>query len=309
VIDIAFIGLGTMGNHMARNLAKAGYRLTLFDIDKTRVAELADELGAVAGASNSDAALSEIIVLMLPNSGVVRAVLGDPSDCTSLAGRLGPRNLVVDMGSSDPRSTQWLARQLGDRGARLIDAPVSGGPRLAATAGLTIMVGGDPECVAAAHPILAALGTTIRATGSVGSGHALKALNNLLSAIGLVGALEVLAIGIKFGLDKSVMLEVINASTGRNQATEVKIAQQVFSGDYNVGFSLQLAVKDVSTALDLARSEGVVAPVGTAALDVCREALALDNAFDQSEIARLIERSAGVTFADHELHQRNGIDG
>ena len=89
----------------------------------------------------------------------------------------------------------------------------------------------------------------------------------------------------------------------------VKIAQQVFSGDYDVGFSLQLTVKDVSTALDLARAEDIVAPVGMAALDVCRAALALDSAFDQSEIARLIERSTGVTFADRNLQQRNGIDG
>jgi 3-hydroxyisobutyrate dehydrogenase len=119
----------------------------------------------------------------------------------------------------------------------------------------------------------------------------LKALNNLLSVIGLVGGLEVLAVGRKFGLDPQLMLDVINTSTGRNHATEFKIGQQVLTEQWNVGFSLALTVKDVTTALELAQIEGVDTPVSAAAVDICRNALdrlAADRP-DQSEVAKYLE--------------------
>jgi 3-hydroxyisobutyrate dehydrogenase len=202
------------------------------------------------------------------------------------------------MGSSDPSSTVALAGRLRARGIRFIDAPVSGGPSKAESGELTIMIGGAQEDIETANLLLRHLGTTLITTGSVGSGHAMKALNNMLSAIGLVGALEVLAAGAKFGLDPRVMLSVINSSTGRNQSTEAKIAQQIFSGDYNVGFSLELTVKDIATALRLANAGGTDMRVGAMTVDVCRDALELlrQTNPDQSEIAKFISERAGVSF-------------
>ena len=162
------------------------------------------------------------------------------------------------------------------------------------------MVGGRDQDVAEIRPVLADLGSAITHTGSVGSAHALKALNNLLSVIGLVGGLEVLAVGRKFGLDPQLMLDVINTSTGRNHATELKIGQQVLTGDWNVGFSLALTVKDVTTALELAISEGVDTPVSAAAVDICRKALdrLAETKPDQSEIGKYLEQTNTFSYAE-----------
>lgn len=234
---------------------------------------------------------------MLPSSSVVEQVLGDPADPGSFAGRLRPGALVVDMGSSVPRTTQELAKRLRERGVAMVDAPVSGGPRKAATAELTIMAGaGEAGDYERALPLLRAMGSSVTHVGPAGSAHALKALNNLLSAIGLVGALEVLVVGTKFGLDPRTMLDVINSSTGRNQSTEVKIGPEVLDGRFQVGFSLPLTVKDITTALDLATSLGLSPEVSRACVRFCQAALAgLGEANpDQSEIARYLAKVTGV---------------
>jgi 3-hydroxyisobutyrate dehydrogenase len=289
-----------MGAPMVHNLRKAGHELHIYDVNQDAVQTLAAECGAVPLTSPAEAPDVDAVILMLPNSDIVKAVLGDPDDPASLVRTLRPGTMVVDMSSSRPAATRDLSAALHTVGLRLVDAPVSGGPRRAATGELTIMVGGLDEDVAEIRPVLAALGTSITQTGPVGSAHALKALNNLLSATGLVAALEVLAVGRKFGLDPQLMLDVINNSTGRNQSTEVKIGQQVLSGEWNVGFSLALTVKDVSTALDLAVSLDVDAPVSTAAVGVCRKALdqLADTKPDQSEIAKYLELTNNFKYAD-----------
>ncbi len=292
---VAFIGLGTMGRPMVRNLARS-VPVAVYDADPAALAAAARFDGVAALGSPNDAAGAGVVVLMLPNSTIVERVLGDPKDPDSLAGRLDPGTLVVDMGSSAPRVTQQLAEQLRERGVGMVDAPVSGGPRKAATAELTIMAGGPADDYERALPLLRAMGTSVTHVGPAGSAHALKALNNLLSAIGLVGALEVLTAGAKFGLDPRTMLDVINRSTGRNQSTEVKIGPEVLDGRFRVGFSLPLTVKDITTALDLATSLDLSPEVSQACVEVCRAALAgLDGENpDQSEIARHLAQVTGV---------------
>jgi 3-hydroxyisobutyrate dehydrogenase len=247
-------------------------------------------------ASLADGAGADVVILMLPNSTIVERVLGDPAAPESFAGRLRPGTLVIDMGSSAPPATQRLAGRLRERGVAMVDAPVSGGPRKAATAELTIMVGGWAADYERALPLLRAMGTSVTHVGPAGSAHALKALNNLLSAIGLVGALEVLTAGAKFGLDPRMMLDVINSSTGRNQSTEVKIGPEVLNGRFQVGFSLPLTVKDISTALDLSKSLGLAPEVSEACVRFCETALAgLGGGNpDQSEIARYLAKVTGV---------------
>ncbi|MFL4909709.1 NAD(P)-dependent oxidoreductase [Streptomyces sp. MMS24-I2-30] len=292
---VTFIGLGTMGQPMVRNLARS-VPVAVYDANPDAIDAAARSDGVTPLASPFDGAGADIVILMLPNSTVVQRVLGDLGDPESFASRLHPGALVVDMGSSAPRATQEVAKQLREREVGMVDAPVSGGPRKAATAELTIMVGGPVEDYERALPLLRTMGTSVTHVGSAGSAHALKALNNLLSAIGLVGALEVLTEGTKFGLDPRTMLDVINRSTGRNQSTEVKIGPEVLDGRFRVGFSLPLTVKDITTALDLSSSVGLSPEVSQACVRFCQAALAgLDEENpDQSEIARYMAEMTGV---------------
>ncbi|GAA1985890.1 NAD(P)-dependent oxidoreductase [Amycolatopsis minnesotensis] len=292
---VTFIGLGTMGQPMVRNLARS-VPVAAYDADRAAIDAATRNEGVAALSNLLDEADADVVILMLPNSTVVERVLGDPSAAGSFANRLRPGALVVDMGSSAPRATRELAARLRERDVAIVDAPVSGGPRKAATAELTIMAGGSFEDYERALPLLRAMGTSVTHVGDAGSAHALKALNNLLSAIGLVGALEVLTTGTKFGLDPRIMLEVINASTGRNQSTEVKIGPEVLDGRYGVGFSLPLTVKDITTALDLSTSLGLAPEVAQACVRFCQAALAGlgEENPDQSEIARYLAKVTGV---------------
>jgi 3-hydroxyisobutyrate dehydrogenase len=292
---VTFIGLGTMGRPMARNLAGT-VPVMAYDADPRVVAAVAGHNAITGLADVLEGAGADVVILMLPNSSIVGQVLGDPADQASFCGHLRRGALVVDMGSSAPWSTRELAGRLRGRGVAVVDAPVSGGPRNADAAGLTIMAGGAAEDVGRVMPLLEVMGGSVTHVGPVGSAHALKALNNMLSAIGLVGALEVLTVGAKFGLDPRVMLDVINSSTGRNQATEVKIGPEVLDGRFDVGFSLPLTVKDVTTAAELSRSMGLAPEVSAACVRVCQAALETLDAPnpDQSEIAKYLAGTTGV---------------
>ncbi|WP_413798181.1 NAD(P)-dependent oxidoreductase [Streptomyces iranensis] len=292
---VTFIGLGTMGQPMVRNLARS-VPVAVFDVDPNAIDAVARNEGVTALAGLVGGAEADVVILMLPNSAIVERVLGDPGDTESFAGRLSPGTLVIDMGSSAPLATQEMAARLRERHVAMIDAPVSGGPRKAATAELTIMAGGLAEDYERALPLLRAMGSSVTHVGPAGSAHALKALNNLLSAIGLVGALEVLTAGTKFGLDPRIMLDVINRSTGRNQSTEVKVGPEVLDGRFQVGFSLLLTVKDITTALELSASMGLSLEVSEACVQFCRAALADLGGQnpDQSEMARYLAKATGV---------------
>jgi 3-hydroxyisobutyrate dehydrogenase len=297
---VTFIGLGTMGQPMVRNLARS-VPVAVHDADRAALDAATRNAGVTALPGLLDGADADVVVLMLPDSTVVERVLGDPGNPRSFASRLRPGTLVVDMGSSAPGATRELAGRLKKGGVAMVDAPVSGGPRKAATAELTIMAGGSAEDYERVLPILRAMGTSVTHVGPVGAAHALKALNNLLSAIGLVGALEVLTAGAKFGLDPRIMLDVVNRSTGRNQSTEVKIGPEVLDGRFQVGFSLRLTVKDITTALDLSTSLGLAPEVSRACVRFCREALADlgEGNPDQSEIARYLAKVTGVDLTGH----------
>jgi 3-hydroxyisobutyrate dehydrogenase len=178
----------------------------------------------------------------------------------------------------------------------MVDAPVSGGVRRAADGTLAVMVGGDPALVARCDPLFRAVGQQVFACGPLGSGHAMKALNNLVSATGLLAAAEALVVGRRFGLDPGRMLEVLNASTGRNHATEQKLAQFVLSRRFDAGFSLALMVKDLATALELARDTGTPAPLSAECRALWTQAAAaLEPGADHTAIVRWLESIAGVT--------------
>ena len=293
---VLFVGLGAMGRPMSTRLAAAGLPLKVADVDPALARDVAGETGATAVPGLDDPAAVDgvgTVVLMLPDSTVVERVL---LGTDGLLGQLQAGAAVIDMSSCRPASTVAVAEAAAGAGVTFLDAPVSGGVAKARTGELAIMVGATEEShFEAALPLLRHLGADIIHVGPPGAGHAMKALNNLLSAIGLVAASEVLSIGTSFGLDPKVMLQVLNGSTGRNHATEVKIKKFVFSRAFDSGFSLQLMVKDLRTALDLAHQTGAATPVGAVALEECIAALhLLDPGADHTQAAEYVERRSGT---------------
>ncbi len=195
-------------------------------------------------------------------------------DGEPLVAHLAADTVIIDMSSSAPIGTRELSDEVAARGIHLLDAPVSGGVKRALDGSLAIMVGGPAEIVARVRPLLEAMGKSIFASGAVGSGHAMKALNNYVSAAGLTAACEALQIGERFGLDPVLMTDILNTSTGRNNSTEVKLKPFVIPKNYASGFSLALMAKDLRTADDLARHLGMSARLSAELCTLWEEALA-----------------------------------
>jgi len=291
-MSVLFVGLGAMGAPMATRLAQSGHQLVLCDVRESYARELARLLGATH-VPLAEAGPAETVILMLPDSPAVAAVLD------GLLPKLAAGALVIDMSSSAPAATVRLAARAAERHLDYLDAPVSGGVARAVTGELSIMVGGAEPAVERARPLLAVLGSGITHVGPSGAGHAMKALNNLLSAVGLVAAAEVLAIGANFGLEPQTMLDVLNASTGGNHATRVKMDRFVLSRAFDSGFSLRLMVKDLRTALEVAADTGTPVPVSALVLQEWTAAgRALGHTADHTHIAAYVEGRAGI-----ELHR------
>jgi 3-hydroxyisobutyrate dehydrogenase len=294
---IGFVGVGSMGWPMAALLHKAGYPLQIIDASADRAKAFAKEIGGTVAASNRAlAAASDIIITILPTSAIVQAVLEGPEGV--LAG-LRKDAVVVEMSSGVPTITRTLAEQVAVAGAHMVDAPVSGGVPRAKTGELAIMFGGSEAILERIRPVLSCMGTSITRTGDVGSAHAMKALNNLVSAGGFLIGVEALMIGKRFGLDPSAMVDVLNSSTGMNNSTQKKFKQFVLSGQYNAGFGLDLMVKDLSIALEIGRDTNTPTPFSS----MCREmwascAAMLGPGQDHTAIAKLTETLAGDTLSE-----------
>lgn len=287
VKTVAFIGLGKMGSPMSAHVARAGFALRSFDLDGS--GNCASARQAAEGA--------DVLITMLPDGNAVRKAV------RAALPALRRGAIVVDMSSSDPADTQRLGAELEAQGIAMLDAPVSGALAKARDATLSIMAGGDAAALERARPVLARLGERIFHCGALGSGHATKALNNYLGAAGTIAGMEALLVGRAFGLDPRIMLEVINASTGRNSTTDRKIPQQVLTNAFASGFSMALMAKDVGIASEMARKLGVEAPYLRQTLNLWREARRrLPAGADHTEIYKFLaalpraarRRSAGV---------------
>jgi 3-hydroxyisobutyrate dehydrogenase len=290
---VGLIGIGSMGWPMGARIRQAGFRLTVIDAVPGRAEQFAKETGAAAAASNAALARdSDIVITMLPTSNEVAQALGGTD---GLLASLRPGSVIVEMSSGLPSRTRELAEQVKAKGSVLIDAPVSGGVSRAKTGELAIMVGGDAGVIERVTPVLKTMGTSITRVGDVGSAHAMKALNNLVSAGGFLIGIEALLIGSKFGIDEAVMVDILNASTGMNNSTQKKFKQFVLSRAFNAGFGLDLMAKDLTIALDLAKETAT--PVPFAAL--CREmwaaaAVMLGKGQDHTAVAKLSEKLANL---------------
>ena len=258
IARVGFIGLGNMGAPMARNLAGAGFALTVADLDPGRRAQIASETAAAEGDSPQAFAGVEAVITMLPTGDDVRAVMLEWDG--GLAAALSPGTIVIDMSSADAVGTRELGSTLAERGLVLIDAPVSGGVTGASAGSLAVLVGGNDEHIDRVDPILDVLGGRILRVGPLGSGHAVKALNNYVAAACFTASCEALIIGAGFDLDPRVVVAAINGSTGRNFNTENTIGPNVLERAFATGFSLRLMAKDLALAGALATATGSQAP-------------------------------------------------
>ncbi len=258
---VGFIGVGAMGWPMAANILKGGHELTVFDADRDRLAKFVSEVGGKAASGPAEVAGCEVVVTMLPTSKIVRQALLEDED-GAFAKAIRPGLVVADMSSSEPGDTRRLGPELAKLGAVLIDAPVSGAVPRAITGTLAIMIGGEDEAaIGKATPVLLCMGDRLFRTGSLGTGHAMKALNNFVAAAGMAAASEAVLIGKRFGLDGETMIDILNVSTGKNFATEMIFKQQVLSGAFAGGFTLGLMTKDVTIAADLGEQVKLDAPM------------------------------------------------
>lgn len=250
---VAFIGLGAMGQPMAHHLISAGFELVGFDLAQEARSSLAAAGGRAAETISEAMVGADHVITMLPNGKIVRDALLGGNAC----GGLKPNAIVVDMSSSAPNDTRELGVELASRGLRLVDAPVSGGVKRAVSGTLTIMAGGADADIDEVEPVLKAIGHQVFRTGPVGSGHAMKAINNFVSGAGVLAAIEAVVLGRSFGLEPDTIVDILNSSSGKNNATEVKMKQFILSETFGSGFALGLMAKDIRIAADLANTLGM----------------------------------------------------
>lgn len=281
--NIAVIGLGNMGQPMAACLSRAGYQVVGYDALPAASAKFSAAGGKAAASAADAVSKAAVVITLLPDGKIVRKAID------GIRPHLAPGTVVIDMSSSAPVGTKQLGEELIAAGFEFIDAPVSGGVRRAIDGSLAIMAGGDAATLEKVRPVLGAMGKSIFHAGPLGSGHAAKALNNYVSAAGLAAAVEAVAIGKQFGIEPDVLVDVLNASTGRNNSTENKIKQFVIPEKYTSGFSLSLMAKDIRTAQELAEQIGVTAPLAEEVSDLWDRALgALGPSADHTEIGRYL---------------------
>lgn len=268
---IAFIGLGQMGAPMARNLLKAGYAVGGHDRDASIATRFSDSASFAWCASAADAVRgADLVILMLPDSTIVDHVLWQGE--SALSARMTPGALVIDMSSSDPMCSRENAKKLKALDLGFIDAPVSGGVKKAEAGTLAIMMGGEAASVERARPVLETMGKTLTHVGEAGAGHAVKALNNYVSAAGLLAVCEALAAAEKFGINPHLVNQVFNASTGKNNTTENKVETFMLNGAFNSGFALALMKKDLETANRFIGQVESVAEFSSACLKLWQDA-------------------------------------
>lgn len=256
-VTIGFVGIGKMGAPMSKNLRHGDYTVVAYDTRPENVKAVAAD-GVQEAESLADlASRADVVITMLPDSDVVDAVV-DGSD--GLSSHLNKGKLIIDMSSSYPIRTSILASRVEEKGLHLIGAPVSGGVVGAEAATLAIMPGGPKEIVDAAMPIFETLGKTIvHIDETPESGHAMKCVNNFLSATSLLASMEAMVLASKLGLDPEKALQVFNGGSGMNSATKDKWPRFLLPRDFTCGFSTGLMHKDLSMGSDLAREYGVAA--------------------------------------------------
>jgi 3-hydroxyisobutyrate dehydrogenase len=288
---VGFVGLWTMGAAMAGNVATAGFPLTVWNRTRDRATALR-EGGATEADSPADVArASDIVVTCVSDTPDVEAILFGEGGVAEGARR---GQLVIDCSTISPSATRDFAARLGERGVALVDAPVSGGSEGAKNATLTIFVGGDPEGVERARPVLAAMGKTITHVGPIGAGQAVKAVNQVILAGAYLGVAEGIVLAMKAGLDVEQVVAALSGGAAQSWVLANR-AGRMIANDYPLGFKVALHRKDLGIALELARETGSVLPV-TALCEQLEAGLIGRGHADEdlSAVARSIRELSGL---------------
>jgi 3-hydroxyisobutyrate dehydrogenase len=288
---IGFCGMGTMGSAMSSNLARAGFSLTVWNRTPGRAARPV-ELGAREAATPRELAVaSDIVVVCVSDTPDVEAVLFGED---GVASGLAPGSLVIDCSTISPSATRDFATRLGQGGAAMVDAPVSGGSEGAEKATLTIMVGGDAADVERARPVLEAMGKTITHMGPIGAGQATKAVNQVILCGNYLGVAEGIVLAIKAGLDPDKVVTALSGGAARSWVLENRSGRMI-ADEYPLGFRIALHLKDVTIALELAREVGASLPVTALASQIEAGLVAKGHGDDDNAaLARAIREWSGL---------------
>jgi 3-hydroxyisobutyrate dehydrogenase-like beta-hydroxyacid dehydrogenase len=289
---LGFVGVGRMGGPMAARLLDAGYRLCVYDVSAEAAAPLVARGAQLAASPAEVASAADIVLVSLPTPDVVRQV--------ALGGNGGIINgsrvrLMIDLSTTGPGVAGEVAAQLAERRIGWVDAPVSGGVTGAKAGTLAVMVSCPKPALQEVEPILKVFGRLFHTGEKPGLAQSAKLANNLLAATALAATSEVMAMGVKAGLDARILIDIINASSGRNSATQDKFPRAVLPGTFDFGFATGLSYKDVRLCVEEAEALGVPMVVGAAV----REMLAITKArfgadSDFTFVAKVLEEWAGV---------------
>jgi 2-hydroxymethylglutarate dehydrogenase len=269
-MNIGFIGIGQMGRHMAARILAAGYQLTVHDIKKEAAAPLLEK-GAKWGDTPGDVArASRVVITSLPTPKDVEQVVYGNDGLIS-GWRAG--DIYIDMSTNSPTTVQRIARDAAKMGVSVLDAPVSGGTGAAEKGTLAIMVGGEPAVLEKVRNILETMGQRIFPMGATGCGNAVKLVNNMIALACNSISAEGFVLGVRAGIDPATLLEIIKVSTGNNWCAQ-QYPNTTFKGNFEPGFKVSLAYKDIGLALALGEEYGVPLPVGAAVQQDLRDAMA-----------------------------------
>jgi 2-hydroxy-3-oxopropionate reductase len=293
--SIGLIGLGIMGRPMGRNLLKAGYALTVHDVDRRAVDELVAE-GAIAGLSPREvAAETDVLITMLPDSPQVSEVYAGAGGAFEA---LREGWLAIDMSSIAPATARELAARAAAAGAEMLDAPVSGGDKGAIAGTLSIMVGGSEAAFGRALPILQAMGKTIVHVGPAGAGQVVKVCNQVVVAVVIEAVAEALVLGAKAGVDPAKIADVLQGGLAATKVLELRRGNML-GGRFDPGFRVRLHLKDLKNALELAREIDVALPAAATVDQLMRAMAAAGRAdYDHSGLITMLEDLAAFPVAE-----------
>ncbi len=288
--NIAFIGLGIMGSPMAVNLAKAGHQVTGYNRTPEKAGPLVDAGGKSADSIADAVGGADIVAVMVPDSPDVQQVLtGDDG----VFAHATPGALIIDFSTIRPDVTTELAKQAGNHGFRLLDAPVSGGEAGAVNAALSIMVGGSAEDFAAAQDVFDAVGKTVVHVGPSGSGQTVKAANQLIVAANIQALSEAVVFLEAYGVDTTAALEVLGGGLAGSKVLDQKKGNML-DRSFDPGFRIELHHKDLGIVTAASREAGVVIPLGSLVAQLMASAKAVgDGGLDHSGLLRGVERLSG----------------
>lgn len=291
-LNVGFIGLGKMGQPMARNIIKGGFPLAVANRSQQAVQGLAGEGATPAGSPAQVAAQADVICLCLPVPATVEEVTLGPGGVIE---SIRPGSIVVDFSTIGPSTCRAVAKALAERGAGYLDAPVSGGTTGAEAGTLTVMVGGDKGQYERVLPVLQRVGKRIVYAGPVGAGAVVKLMNQLLVGINLAGAAEAMVLGVKAGVDAQLLYETIASATGNSAQLQRCFPDLILKGSFEAMFSVDLLHKDLGLGVEVGKDNRVRLLLSALAVQVFEEAR--DMGFGSEDIAAVIkplERLAGA---------------